>query len=1404
MNDLSFNWSGLQEWLLRASWQAAVLAGLVLLAQRLLGARLTPAWRYRLWLLVVVRLVLPYQAPSVGSVHNLARLSLRGSEVSPAVSMPLMVPSAEPGLENLGATGVRVAVGEAFVMVPPTERARETEKADTGNDTRSEALPGFIEEREAAGWSWSVVAGWIWVAGVALLVLRITMQNLVFRARLQREATPAGPALLGMLENCRRVLGVKVQMVVLETNQVQSPAIYGFLRPTLLLPRGLATEFSEQELRYVLLHELAHVKRWDAVMTWVLALLQVLHWFNPVLWLAFARMRADRELACDALVLNRSRDGEAVGYGETILRLVEVMSRGKAMPGLVGILEDKAQIAERIRMIARFRRPGRASAFAALLLVLLGWVGLTDAAPGSKPLPPVMPLRLTNLLVSAENKAWLEESVWKAPPRGSNVFGGIEFHLEGLIQLSGTGPEGDGKRYRDRVIVPLQETNGVGSKARVIQRGTNVGALHLVGGTAYDATAETKIAEVIWRYTDGTFKRTPILYGVHLRDWWRARYEQPARLPGPHAKVIWRGTHADATRWGGKTLRLYRLSLANPEPKRVIRQLELVSARARPATLILAMTLDPLAPGERPDATADLEEVDPELTGHLQVTVQDMEFKPLVGAEIRVQAREKGQTGNGVESPRAFTTDGQGVVDVLRPAEGVERLQITVSKPEYGTRRVVWNVTNGDTIPASVTVNLNGAIRIGGTVVDPDGNPVSGAKVTLSRFWRGGESQGARGDGVDFERQEHTTGADGRWSTGQVPPEILHRIGISAEHPDYILARAMGDWEKQAIEKLKQGAYELRLGRGLEVRGRVLDTEDKPISGATVWAGGRDTVERKETQSAGDGTFVFRNVVEGRVSFSVLAKGKEPATQTVKVSADTPEVVFRLGAGNVIRARVQNADGEPLAGARVVLEGSGEIGRSYEFSTRTDDDGRFEWDSAPSEPMPFYFYAAGYEQKRNHVLRPSEDNTVVLKRERRVLGKVVDASSGEPVTRFKVAVGHAWDKQLSSFYADYPGATEFISPEGSFELKLNEEQTNALQTEAEEYAGVTELLPEERDGEVNVTVKLKRTSALRGVVVDASGQPVPGTQITVAPAVNLPRGYGPSAVNLKEGRLEIRGLGRGVVVESVEGGKFVVPSTPEEGTVIAAGPAGFAAMALSEVRASGRILLLPYGAIEGTYRVLGQPVPNEEFLLNLTSMGIQADFQTYRAKTDSAGRFKLEGVPAGAVGVIRLIQTNPNSWEHGLETSVTVLPGQTAQIQMGGSGLVVRGQARFETPPTDEDVSIAGHLVTQGPPIPANFASTEEATAFFESPAWKEHMATQKRYAVRVRPDGSLQFDSVVPGRYDLTVSATVPGEQPWRARPIAEGRTQVVIPAESDPQAPVQIGEVILKALPKPQGGTP
>jgi bla regulator protein BlaR1 len=110
---------------------------------------------------------------------------------------------------------------------------------------------------------------------------------------------------LAILDECRERLGLRLgrPLTLMEVPELESPALFGCFRLKLLLPQDLLARFSPTELRHVFLHELAHVRRGDAAMNWLTTILQTLHWFNPVLWFAFHRMRADREVACDALVL---------------------------------------------------------------------------------------------------------------------------------------------------------------------------------------------------------------------------------------------------------------------------------------------------------------------------------------------------------------------------------------------------------------------------------------------------------------------------------------------------------------------------------------------------------------------------------------------------------------------------------------------------------------------------------------------------------------------------------------------------------------------------------------------------------------------------------------------------------------------------------------------------------------------------------------------------------------------------------------------------------------------------------------------------------------------------------------------------------------------------------------------
>ncbi|NJK92970.1 MAG: hypothetical protein HC904_14815 [Blastochloris sp.] len=102
-----------------------------------------------------------------------------------------------------------------------------------------------------------------------------------------------------------------------------------------------------------------------------MALLQILHWFNPVLWLIFRRIRLDREPATDALVLSHAGEEQKERYGHTLLKLLEHFQQHHSLPGLVGILEDQDQLKVRFRLIAKYTRGAYGWSLLALGLILV-------------------------------------------------------------------------------------------------------------------------------------------------------------------------------------------------------------------------------------------------------------------------------------------------------------------------------------------------------------------------------------------------------------------------------------------------------------------------------------------------------------------------------------------------------------------------------------------------------------------------------------------------------------------------------------------------------------------------------------------------------------------------------------------------------------------------------------------------------------------------------------------------------------------------------------------------------------------------------------------------------------------------------------------------------------------------
>lgn len=372
-------WWPFMTWLGRVSLEAGVLIVLVAAIVTLLRDRMPARWRYLLWALVLVKLALPWSPGSDVSVYRL--LTWRADLFDAAVvdvAAPTSLEAAAP---------VEVPRTQAAPPLGDVPRLNAPERMTLGQPGSRQ--PGS----QQPGWRVWIAAAWaVGALGVIAIALGQTLR-LSWALRGQRLVTDQPT--LDLLEDCRRLMGVRTFLAVVASDRVRGPALFGFIRPRLLLPADAAATLTPTltptQLRHIFMHELAHVKRSDVAVACVSALLLALHWFNPLVWFAMARLRTERELACDALVLERLGDEGPRQYGWTLIRLLEQQAAARfahlpRVPNLAGVVEDAGQTKRRVTMISRFRQAtwGQAAA-AALVLLCVAGIGLTAARGEDEP-----------------------------------------------------------------------------------------------------------------------------------------------------------------------------------------------------------------------------------------------------------------------------------------------------------------------------------------------------------------------------------------------------------------------------------------------------------------------------------------------------------------------------------------------------------------------------------------------------------------------------------------------------------------------------------------------------------------------------------------------------------------------------------------------------------------------------------------------------------------------------------------------------------------------------------------------------------------------------------------------------------------------------------------------------------
>ncbi|TQV82495.1 M48 family metalloprotease [Exilibacterium tricleocarpae] len=223
----------------------------------------------------------------------------------------------------------------------------------------------------------------LWLAAVICLGT-VVLSNLKDYYIFKRRAGPPGARLLQLLAAGKARLKLDCEVRIRRSADINTPVMVGWLSPALLVPYHIEEQLSDKELNFILLHELAHIKRRDILFNWMVTAVQVLHWFNPLVWLASRLMRADMEAACDALVLRHLPDSDRRRYGNTLIRLSDFLPPTPSAAPVMGILETHSELVERLKMIGKFKHLNLKTAIlAGIILSAAGVLSVIQPANGA-------------------------------------------------------------------------------------------------------------------------------------------------------------------------------------------------------------------------------------------------------------------------------------------------------------------------------------------------------------------------------------------------------------------------------------------------------------------------------------------------------------------------------------------------------------------------------------------------------------------------------------------------------------------------------------------------------------------------------------------------------------------------------------------------------------------------------------------------------------------------------------------------------------------------------------------------------------------------------------------------------------------------------------------------------------
>lgn len=267
---------------------ASVVACIILLLRKIFDKKISPRWKFAMWFLLFIALIIPFRITIQSNNGEIYTVS-----------------SIVDIFENIKNYFIINNTGKIFV--------------------------------------------YIWLIGMSFLAFIYIVNNFIMNHKIGKKEVQDAH-ILEIFNKAKENMKVEKNIKLINQEYKKVPCIYGFFNPKILITEEIQNK-EDNTLLYIFMHELAHFKRKDTLLNKLLLLVTMIHWFNPILWFCFKKIRQDMELKADELVISKLEKGKEKDYAKSLVSLLQISQEEKQISKVLCVTDGKKNMERRIKMI---------------------------------------------------------------------------------------------------------------------------------------------------------------------------------------------------------------------------------------------------------------------------------------------------------------------------------------------------------------------------------------------------------------------------------------------------------------------------------------------------------------------------------------------------------------------------------------------------------------------------------------------------------------------------------------------------------------------------------------------------------------------------------------------------------------------------------------------------------------------------------------------------------------------------------------------------------------------------------------------------------------------------------------------------------------------------------------------